>query len=81
MCYIRILSKSDIYNVCYIRILPKSESYSAMAMPTRIISDCNVIAKITNVVDNESVGTLHIPNPTFQCSCLHDIMCDCFFSQ
>lgn len=45
--------------------------FSAMAMPASIVSDCNVIAKITKRfkenVDNVSVGTLHIPNPKFQC--------------
>lgn len=39
-----------------------------MAMPTNLVSDCNVITKTAkrvkeNTVDNESVGTLHIPNP------------------
>lgn len=42
--------------------------YNAMAMLTRIGPDCQVIAKTTErfkekVVDNESVGTLHLPNP------------------
>lgn len=42
--------------------------YNAMAMLTRIGSDCQVIAKTTErfkekAVDNESVGTLHLPNP------------------
>lgn len=83
MCasYISILPKSDIYNVCSVRILSTSDIYSAMAMPTDLVSDCNVITKITkrfkeNIVDNESVGTLHMPNPK-----LHSVlacMCSCF---
>lgn len=68
VCYRSILPKSDIYNVCSGRILPKSDIYSAKAMPKSLASDRNVIAKITkrfkeNIVDNVSVGTLHIPNP------------------
>lgn len=68
VCYISILPKFDIYNVCSVRTLSTSDIYSAMAMPTDSVSDCNVITKTgkrfkENTVDNESVGTLHIPNP------------------
>lgn len=41
---------------------------NAVAMLTRPASDCQVLAKTTErfkekAVDNERVGTLHIPNP------------------
>lgn len=41
---------------------------NAVAMLTRPASDCQVLAKTTErfkekAVDNECVGTLHIPNP------------------
>lgn len=75
---ISILPKSDIYNVCSVRILSTADIYSAMAMPTDSVSDCNLITKIfkENIVDNESVGTSHMPNPK-----LHSVlacMCNCF---